>query len=368
MFLNKIWERYFLWEVCKSTLFFLFCFYGLYVLIDYASHSASFHRHHIKFQWLEVALYYFCEFAKRVEVLLPFALLIATIRTLSALNVHNELIALMSSGISMRTLMRPFVFLGLFCTFLMYLNIEIILPIAMKELKLIDDRRELQKAKHRQKAAAQHLSLEDESTVIFQRYDSSQNFFFDAYWIRSIDDVYRIKYLYPNNLTEDRIPTGKFVDHLVRDAQGQLVVMETLDTKAFPNMRFNDQILLETITSPEEESLSELWNKLPEAKPILNEKESRILSAFYQKLAMPWLCLLAIMGAAPFCVRITRNLPIFFIYAGSIFGLVAVYLILDAAVLLGERQALAPFWAIWPVFALIAFPLSWRFVRVSNIA
>ena len=80
MILTTIWERYFLKELFKVFFLFLFCFYGIYVLVDYATHSHSFHNYH--FSFLNIAIYYAYEFIMRMDVLIPFAILLATIKTL----------------------------------------------------------------------------------------------------------------------------------------------------------------------------------------------------------------------------------------------------------------------------------------------
>lgn len=360
---SKIWERYFLSEITKSCCFFLATFYGLYVMIDYASHTASLHHHHVHFQWSEIALYYACEFVKRLEILLPFALLIATIQTASNLNVHNELVALLSSGISMFTLMRPFLLIGLVGVGLVYVSTNFVLPSALRELKHIDASRSSKKQQHYQQASAQHLVLEDNSTLIYKKYDPAQHLFVDVYWIRNIDEIYRMQSLSPNSDTADNAPTGHFVDHLVRNAAGNLTAIASSSSQSFPEMLFNKEQLFDTMTPAEDLAIAELWSKLPNLKEIRSEKEAQTLSVFYHKLIMPWLCLFAVMGPIPFCLRVTRNLPMFFIYAGGIFGIVAFDLIMSAAVLLGKRQSIAPSWALWPPFALFASVITFRFVR-----
>lgn len=361
MLKTKIWERYFLGEFIKTLLFFLSTFYTLYVLIDYANHTATFHRYHIQFQWKEFFLYYLCEFAIRLEVLLPFALLVTTIRTLCNLNLHNELIALMSAGNSLKMLMRPFVMLGVICAGLMYLNNEFILPTAMQELKKIEESRSRESKKFRQDATVQHLLLEDGSTIVFGSYDSSHDLFLDAYWIRSLEDVYRIKFLSPNLLG---IPHGEFVDHFQRGTKGELTKTEMIAAASFPGMRFNRQTLFETINSPEEEALSVLSKMLPENSREMSERDALIQTTFYRKLIVPWLCVLAIIGPMPFCLRRTRQLPLFFIYAGSIFGLVAIFLILSTATLLGKRQIAPAAWTLFPPMGVFSGFFIWRFFRL----
>lgn len=362
---NKIWERYFVSELLKSCFFLIACFYGLYVLLDYANHSASFQRHHIAFQWKEVASYYLYEFANRIEILLPFALLIGTIRTLTALNKHNELVALMSSGVSLKKLLLPFVYVGIAGTLLIYINSEFFLPSALNKLKHIDESRTKQKAKYSNIMSAQHIALADGSRLLFQHHDSIKNAFFDVYWIRNIDDIYRIKQLFPSFENDsESIPKGYFVDHITRNSNGQFAVSESFHEKIFPEIKFNKVTLFETIMSPEELSLTQLWEKLPQKKEEMHEKESQILSLFYRKLLIPWLCLLAVIGPATYCLKITRNLPQFLIYAGSIFGLITIYIIIGASVILGKKQVVTPFWAIIPPFLIFFSYFSWRFLRV----
>ncbi len=357
---TKIWERYFLRETLKVFLLFILCFYGLYILIDYTSHTGGSQYYHTRFSWTELGVYYLCEFVKRADVLIPFALLLATIRTLCNLNMHNELIALFASGIKVKTLLRPFVFVGLFFTALLFLNSEVLQPKALNELKHLSDKHASLKNKKKQHLAVQHVALEDGSRLLFQNYDTTQQRFFDAYWIRSIDEVYRIKYLYPY---ED-LPTGHYVDHLVRNANG-LEHQAAHEMMTFPEMHFNKKTLLETITHPDDQSLSELWGKMADRSPQVTDKEAQVSSFFYHKMAKPWLCLLAVIGPAPFCLRISRNLPIFFIYAFSIFALVAFHLAMEAALVLGKRQVMNPAVAIWPPFALFSVYCLVRYFKLK---
>lgn len=362
MILNKLWERYFLRETVKFILFFIVCFYGLYVLIDYASHSrGTLHKTHGWFQWRGIGFYYLCEFCNKLNVLVPFAVLIATVRMLCKMMQNNELVALMASGIALKTLLRPFLMIACAAMLLIYLNTELIMPTVLKELRLLDDEAHSKKPKKQDFIQVKHIQLEDGSTLLFQNYDSANQRFFDAYWIRSINEIYRIKYLYPYA----DIPTGLYVDHLTRNTDGYLITKETLPKHEFPQIHFNKRSLLETITPEEELALSDLWNKLPHHQSAATEKDAALLSAFYLKMVLPWLCILAVIGPAPYCVRFSRQQPTFFIYAFSIFGLVAAYLILDASAVLGERQVVHPAIAIGLPFLLLFVPSMYKYARVA---
>lgn len=355
--MSKIWEKYFLKETLKTLLFFILGFYFLFVLIDYSTHSSSTHYHHSLMKWKELSIFYMFEFIQKLDVLLPFAILLATTRTLCNLNVHNELVALMASGISLKTLLRPFIIIGLAGTLFLYVNSEYLIPHALSELRHMGDKHAIAKKKSTEGMRVKSLSLKDETTLLFQKYDTSLEQFYDAYWIKSTDEIYRIKYLSPYS----KIPKGRYVDHLIRNKAGELIQGESFTVKEFPEMRFNKKSLLESITPLEENSLTTLWKKFPNNTENMSEKETQVMTIFYQKIISPWLCLIAVLFPAPFCVRFSRNIPTFFIYAITIFGLFAFFLIMDAASILGKRQVLSPNFALWPAFAALCIPILWRY-------
>jgi lipopolysaccharide export system permease protein len=358
--LFKIWERYFFKEALKVFFLFLICFYGLYVLIDYANHARNFHTVDSHFPFAIVATYYGYVFIEKSNVLIPFAILIATVRTLTKLNQHNELVALLASGISLRRLMRPLVILGLALTCFQYVNEEWIYPHAMRALRKMEDARSFEKHKKANSLNALHVLLEDQTTVLYQHYDTNLNRFYDAYWIRSADDIYRMKYLMPTLQT----PAGSFVAHLVRNSEGNLVVAGTSSEMSFPEMKFNSQALLETMIQLDDMPISALWKKLPAHLYPESEKEARAQTIFYHLLAVPWLCLFAVIAPAPFCVRFSRFHSHFILYAVSIFGLAGMYLLQDAAELLGKRQVLMPEIAIGVPFFLFTLLFSYKFIRM----
>lgn len=355
-----IWERYFLQQFIRMFLLFLSCFYGLYVLIDYASHTSALAQHHIHIQWSELARYYLFVFASRAEILLPLALLIAFVYTICSLNHYRELVALMSSGFKLKLLMRPFLIMSLLCVLLMYANEQFLLPQALSKLRRIEDASKHQKSRHASHLTVRHVVLENGSLLLFQDYDTANERFFDAYWIESIDSIYRMKSLVPSS-----VPTGFFVDHLVRQSNGELLQEAAYEQLPFPHIQFNPELLQSTIVDPAILPLSELAAKAFEASPELNEKESKILTAFYWKLIIPWLCLLAIVAPAPYCVIFSRQLPVFLIYVCSLFGLIAFYMFMDAAQVVAKRQVVPPFWAICVPFTTIFSYFGWRFARMK---
>lgn len=357
---TKIWERYFLIEFAKIFFLFLGCFYGLYVLIDYASHTSALPHHQVQIHGNHLLRYYFYVFASRIEILIPVALLIAFIKTVSRLNSQHELVAFMAGGIKLQTLMRPFVSIALFCVALVYINEQFLLPTALRKLRRIEDATKQQKSKYPTHIAARHVILEDNTLLLFQSYDTAKELFFDVYWVESIDSIYKIKYLSPHTA----IPMGEYVDHLVRQSDGALVQQMSFVQHAFPQMKFNPEVLLSTIIEPDVLPLYDLGTQARQLPPEMSEKETKLLTAFYWKMTIPWLCLLAVLFPAPFCVRFSRHFHVFFIYVGSLFALIAFYLYLDAVQVVANRQVLAPFWALCLPYLLALSWTIWRFAKL----
>lgn len=358
--LTTTWGKYFIKETLTTSLLFLVCFFGIYVLIDYTNHASSFHQNHNRFDWQEFFIYYSCEFVLRSEVLIPFAVLLGTIKTLCKLNSNNEIIAMLASGVNVKTLLLPFFAIGLFFTLLMYANNEFLLPLAAQERKYFDDMRSHRK-NQQAPPGAQHVVLNDQSLLLYQNYDTARDQFYDVYWIRSTNDIYRMEALFPYR----EPPEGTFVDHILRDKNGIRFVAESNALQQFPDLTFNRQALMETVMQPEGMSLSALWQKLPEHQVIQSEKEARIVATFHRKLATPWLCLLAVIATAPWCIRFSRNFPVFLVYACSIFGLVVIYIVLDASHVLARRQIFDPLWAIWTPTASFLTLFGWRYFTLK---
>lgn len=352
----KIWQRYFLREIGKVFFLFLGSFYFLFALIDYTSRTGALLPNNVKVE--DLAIYYSLMFFKRIDVMLPFALLLATLRALISFNTHNELVALFGGGVSLRTLMRPFIAAALVCVALVYFSYEVLVPYTWTKMKRIEDSYASSELARKGDRYVHDITLDDGSLVLYQSYDSARSLFFDVYWIRSIDDIYRIKTLFP----DAHSTIGRRVDHLVRDNVGGITLAESYDTKLLQDLHFTEEGLTTALRSPEELSLGQLIHRLPKHSRGLTDKEAHILARFYSRILMPWLCLLVVIAPAPFCTKFSRQHPILLIYIFSITGLVTFYLLFNAAFVVGSARVVPPLLAVLVPFILYFGPFSYRYV------
>lgn len=353
----KIWERYFLKEIFKITLLLLLSFYFLYFLIDYSSRGS---RLTGLCSLRQLTFYYFLVYLKNIDILLPFALLLATIKTLCSLNIHHELIALMASGISLKTLLRPFLLSGLIGVASLYIHYEYLLPYAFRYTHCLEDQHAL--ARLPAASTAHDIALNDGSIILYQSYDSFQKRFFDAYWIKSMDDIYRIKYLYPYECP----PRAFYADHLQRDPKGEWTLTERSETKPMAEMRFDKKRLHQAILPAQELSLSQLRDRTRSAANNGSEKAYQAAAWGHKRILMPWLCLLAIMAPVPYCLTFTRRLRIFLIYIFLMLAMICFYLVINAATVLAQAQVISPPIAIGIPFALIFSFFGWKYVRLTH--
>lgn len=356
----RIWERYFFFDTLKILFYLLFTFSALYVLIDYASHTGTFHQHHIRFSFSEFFIYYGGELLQKIDVILPFGILVATIRVLTKLNIHNELVALLTAGVPVTRLLRPFVFVGLLGVAFLYFSEEVLSPWVISSARAIGERHAGDQSAKLENPAAHRVLLEDGTLLLFQTYNRLDQRFYDVWWIPSINELWRIKTL---ELTPSVL--GREVESFKRDATLAVASTGRVAERPFPEIRFNQKRLLESLTRPEDLSLSELASKLN--GEAVSEKEARIETAFWRKLFMPWLALFAVVGPAPLCLAFSRNLNTFFIYALSMFGLVFVYILLNASTTLAYRQIFSPLLALLVPFGGLSILLLWRWQRIKSL-
>lgn len=358
--MTYIWQRYFLRELMKVFCLFIGSFYFVYVLIDYSVHTKDFQSDQITFQSL--LIYYGCQFTKRADILIPVALLIATIKVLTTSTLRHEIVALAAGGISLKTILRPFIWAALAFSALLYLNFQWAQPFCLNQITTFEERIFKGDSKGKENLPVHSLVLQDGSLLIYQSYNPAKKTFFDTYWLRDTDHIFRIQSL----MHHEKVPYGTYVDTINRLPSGELMKVASYARCSFPQIQFDQKTLYSAAHPPRMQSISELahtmgWKQVGFKK--MNDREAEAATFFYFKLLVPLVCLLAVLGPAPFCLRFSRTLPVYMIYALSLFGMIAFYTLLNACLILGQSQVIAPLAAILlPQTAL--FVVLVRYARV----
>lgn len=359
--MGSIWERYLLREIIKVFFLFLGCFFFLYSILDYSLHMQDFwvdKRIHLS----HLLIYYFYQFIKRSDLLIPLALLIATLKVLLSFNAKRELVALQASGLSAKRILRPFFYVALVCTLFNCISSEFLLP---SSLNFLDNFR-VSHFKHsvpgNRKEPIHVIYLKDRSKIVYQKEDTEKQMLFDVFWIRSAKDIWRMKHL----AMRSEQPIGYFVDHIVCSAGGVFEKVGSYESYTFPSFQVQPDLTGKGYVPIENRKPSELLELLLHKKATTAFERPQILTHLLHKCAMPFLSFLVVIASAPFCFRYSRSLPVFFTYAIALFAFVAFSALLNSALILGETQVLSGYAAILIPFSLPLLGFGWKFLKLGN--
>ncbi len=349
-----IWKRYFYKEIIRTYCFFLFGFFALYVAIDLMTHLKDLRAGKTSFSvWVS---YYLCTFSRRLDVLLPFTVLLGTIRILLNLQARNELVALLVSGLSLKTLFRPFIVAACCASALLYVNFQFFLPLAQPKALAIQEN-DFGKTKILDKESSiREVLLKDATRMYYRDYNPILHQFSDVFWIVSLDKVYHMKTL--NCL--DGPPVGRHVDLIVREPSGKMVKESSVFQHTFTNMQFDEESLENSVQVPKDQSIFTLISQARLYGKSQSDRAIDVRSFLVYKLTFPLICLLAALAPASYCLSFRRDMPQFMIYLLSIGGLFCFFLLLQVAFVLAKSHVVSP---------LVALGLPWviAFLAISVI-
>ena len=356
----RIWERYFFREYFKCFFFILSAVFFLFAVIDYSSKTAMHYQHGIQFQLKEILLYYFYKLSLELKVLLPFSALIASIKVFSELEHHGELTALLTSGVKAKRLIRPFLIIGLLLSLFSLINEQQIVPEANLYLtKMVAiKKREGKKKKNQVRIGSIPLEKSDER-LVYSFFEPTHSRFYDAVWIRSFDEIYRMKYLYPF----ENPPRAQDVEIIKRNDQDEMIIADNYTELQLP-IQFEPELLSKTLIQPEELSISELYKKLPDSYFCESEKECQILTVLLLKTLLPWFSLACIIAPLPTLFFYKRNKQIYVIYAIFCFLFFFFYLLVEASSVLAKKQVLSPLIAMGIPFGVLFGFAFFRYLKL----
>lgn len=361
MIFAKIWERYIFIQLVKIFSLFVLGFFLLYTLMDYSLHASHFSKI-ADLKFYDFLLYYFYIFIKRLDLVLPLALLIATIKVFLTLNEKNELIALFIGGVKKTSLTKPPFILAILLSALLLINFEKYIPDSLTYLERFENQNfKTNTAQEYSKPSAYAFAVESGGKLFFSKYIEEKKLFEDVYYFLSPREFWKMKSLDISG----EIPIGFFVDHLTADKNKLLVKENSFPKKTFPHLTIDFSARKKAALPFEHRSLSSLWLLLRDKSLVYQEHAPKIKTQLFNKIAISFSTFLVILGVIPFCLIFSRRLPIFMIYAISIFGLIAFFTLMDAAVILGENKVFPTYIAIIPmIFSLVL--LGWNFIKMMK--
>jgi len=352
-------DRYITKEILKVFFSFITCFYLLYMIFDYSMHIGYFVKN-ADISWNLIAKYYGLQFVKRLDLLLPLSMTIATLKVLFSLNTYNELMAFRVSGVRLNSIVRPIFYFSLCLTAISLLNFEFLYPKALKDISDFEKTYVSKSKSTKNNGKIRTVILSDLSKIIYQPTDNP-HVLFDAFWVRSNDDIWYSRHL--DQSTEH--PTGKFVEHFSRDLNGVMTKLGSYRHKIFSDMPLESQIAPTMITPHEERSLSSLALDLWDKRWTYSQGVAKLQTHLFFKFIVSWLSPLVVLAIVPLASRFSRNHRVFLTFTLTIFGFIAFFIILGAGVILGENSLANPFIATFSLPLLLYAIFGWQYYKVA---
>ncbi len=349
----KIWEKNLYKDLIKTNLFFLLCFFILYVFVDFSTFSVRF----IKNGWppfLHLFLYYVYHFSRYLDLFLPLSFMLSIIRILHEKNTYNEITPLLCASLSKKKLCTPFLYVGIFISCICFLNYEFMVPISMDGIRgFKKDHSKSTKLKKKKFGIA---PLEDGSSLVY--YEKKSKLLYDVFWVKSSDDILHMKVL----KIEDP-PIGFYVDHLKRKDLlfEKIESFEKVNIPAIKNLKIADT----SVFIPyENRKISTLFQQIRQKTYASNEEKANILTNLHLKIATSFFPLLIFLALPPYLFKFSRVKKIYILCACSLFSFFAFFTLIDSVAILSENQVFSPFISIWTPFLLLFFFFSIPFYRM----
>lgn len=322
-----IWKRYLFLQQTRAFGFFCLCFYLLYTFIDLSSQVKYFEAHTI----YGFALYYACQFIKRIEFLFPIAFAIAQIKVLHSLSSHNELIALEGSGLSKRKLLSPFFAFAALLAGIMYA----VFIWGGPAQKYIEAFQMTSKRKSSltsfTKPSLYPFHLPGGETLFFQSALPAENILRDVFLISTGGNLWHM------DTFSLETKEARGVDHFYIDPIGHLHYLSRMATAEFQDRDFE----LLPIKFRENPylfmSLIELIRPSIPDRPIMRKTE------LYAKLFLPWLpcAYILILPASAVRFRRQRSSPIW-LYTTTLVATLVFFAFFSGCKILAEQGLIAP--------------------------
>ena len=318
-----LWDRLLLRRLFTTVVAFLVCFFFLYILIDFASRVSSIESMRKSPELL--FRYYGAVFIKRLEVLLPFALMLGTIRSLQILYRERGFVAGLTSGIPIKRLLRPFYLLGFVSLVLLLASEQWFVPYALKEINWIESLHFKGKGlgQIHQKLAVQ---TEEGGRLFFSSINPFERTLTDVYYLPSWEEMLHLEKL---DLSES-IPQGSYVDFFKKDENSNWILSKREPHSSLPTLLIEWEELFGLVAQPNQLPLMTLIQKVSHLKGISPLEKGDITTTLSKKLLFPSLPWLVILAVIPIGISFSRGASFLTLYGGALFLFLSLYLSLNA--------------------------------------
>jgi lipopolysaccharide export system permease protein len=351
----RLLDRYLLRELLTPLAICLGGFLVFWVSFDLFSELNSLQDRHLRAG--EIALYELYRTPQFLAVVLPVALLLAMLYTLTQHAKHHELTAIRAAGISLLRLSAPYLAVGVVCSLGLFAVDEFLAPPGADAAEALLASH--QTTKHHAVDPFQKIYFHNsfanriwaldynmasremrDVRVDWQRADGSRLIFSaDTGWregnVWVFSNVQSHVFMPTNIMPTDRVLTNIMAmpdfDETPAQIKSEIVI----------NLEINKAHVERT-----DVSAANLFRFIQLNPHLAAKDHGWVYTQFHSRLATPWTCLVVVLIAIPFGAMTGRR-NVFFGVAGSIFIFFIYYVLLQVGLALGAAGDLPPLLAAW---------------------
>jgi lipopolysaccharide export system permease protein len=362
----KLLDRYVTRNFLQAYVYCIVGFLSIWLIFDVSDNISTFIDQHLGFT--RVARYYITQLPQILVILLPVALLLALLFCLGRMSRANEIVSMLTAGISVPRVLLPLIVLGLFTvagTFA--LNYELA-PHADNARRII-----LSSEQHARRTSSIEGQIfrnrTDDRTWFIQNFRLHQNTFNNVQVLQQDEnDSIVISYMarratYDPQTKTWELTAAKIVHY---DAAGNILKEEFQPTLKIEHWTETPFRLSSANVRAENLSVPELREYLH----FNSDFPATLLAPFkthlQYRLALPWTCLVVVLMAAPLGIGFSRR-GVLASVASAIILVFAMNFLTHLFLALGEGYRVPASVAGWTpnaVFAVIGLYLLW--LRASN--
>jgi lipopolysaccharide export system permease protein len=307
------------------------------------------------YQLTDALIYVTLQIPSRAYELMPIAVLMGTIFTLSLLSVHSEITVIRTAGISLKKLSSWLAYTGILCAIITFVVGEYVVPYSERQ--------------------AEQFKLQATKSMVVGQFSS-------GVWVKDKQSFINIKKMLPD-LTLQSIRIYTFDQKLrlteIREAQQGVYQHDNnwlleqsvqtiflpdhlgVEVKTLPSFIWktpiSPQMLSVLLVSPDKMSAIALYKYTKHLK----DNKQKTLSyeiAFWNKLFYPFVCIAMIIIALPFSLGQQRSMNIGFkLFIGIIIGL-SFYFFSKVMAYVGQLYAWHPLFVVFlPLFIFLGTSL-----------
>ncbi len=363
----RIFDRYLLKNFLVPFFLALFGMIAIWLIYDLGENTANFQDNHLKIGF--IALYYLTQLPYVVVTWLPLAILLGLLYVLTRMSRRNEIVSMMTAGVSVSRVLLPLIGFGILATAACtYLNYELAPRGQYAENYMIDE-----VAKGRSKTTQldghlfrnrtdhrmwfiQHLNtkLGEVRGVQVTQEDSSGTILYKIYAERAAHDTVRNLWVFFNGKITRVDPSGEVTGEEYferKELSGWPETIWQLGSSALKGKMMTVPQLMEYLR---------VNSDFPEAS--LAEYRTQL----WYRFALPWNAVAVILVAAPMCVAFSRRGALGGV-AGGLFLFIGLFASTNVFLALGQGARIDPFVSAWtPAATFLLLGLVLLYLRSTN--